>query len=1495
MLFCPLTHPQKRIWYIEKMYPGTSVNNIGGPVRIKGSIDLKLLERAINVFIASNDAVRLRLVEENGEVKQYVHGYKYVNVDSADFSEEGTPETAYNLWVDVQAKIPFVLENSDLFYFSLFKISENDCGYLVKLHHIVCDGWSVQLMTEQICQTYKELLKGTISEISKKPSYIEYANSEREYLQSDRFIRNKEYWLNKLDGLPDEIQIRNSGQLEGKRKTYDLSPQISENIQRYIKEARVSLNTFFASAFLIYLSVVTQRDDNIIGIPVLNRSGATEKGIIGMFTSTMPLRLYIDTNNDLHDIIRLVNSEIKKCLFNQKYPYDLLVQDLEIKKKGYSHLFDICVNYYNTKLAMQLDGAPIENIEFFNGNLIYSMQIIIKEWSETGKLILDFDYRTSDYTSLQIDNIFSCLCNIIEQILANDKQKIKDTQILTEWQIQQQKYLFNSIACEYPSCKTVYQLFDEQVIKMPDRIAISHENKSITYRELQRKSNILANYLIKKGIEEERIVGLITVHSIETIIGIFGIMKAGGAYLPIDPGYPADRIKYMLGECRVSAIVTNCIIDPSIEFLGEHIDLRDTRIFEVDENIPECINKSSDLAYVIYTSGSTGEPKGVMVEHQGLTNYVWWARNTYVKEQMEVFPLYTSLSFDLTVTSIFVPLISGGSVIVYDNNNAEFALHRIFKDNEASVVKLTPSHLMLIKDMDNSQSSIKKLIVGGEDLKADLARSIYDSFRGNVEIFNEYGPTETVVGCMIHRFDMETDKITSVPIGKPIDNVQVYILDKNMRFLPAGCAGELYVSGDCVARGYIDKTKDTEEKFKSNPYEKGKRMYKTGDLAKFNEDGIIVYAGRTDRQLKIRGYRIEPHEVEKHLLRYEGVQNAVIVDKQGANGSRFLCAYVAALKALDVNGIKDYLKQFIPVYAVPERYVFLKEIPLTKNGKIDYHMLPEPAVELNNDYVNPRSTVEEALVKLIAELLDLKAVGVKDNFYRLGGDSIKAIQLSSRVNNIGYRLKVKDILSSPIIEEMARHVEKADVKEDEHCFLEGNIKATPITAWFFSRNFQNPNYYNQSILLDVLTDIDKAQLDRVFHVLIAHHDSLRINCNIETGELYYNNHHLMDAFDVDVYDLSDYQEDMCQDIMQYVCKRAMSEFDIEKKLLIKACLFNFGNHPKKLFITVHHLAIDGISWRILVEDISMAMECIIGKREIALPKKSSSYQEWGEWVNAQANRLSIKNEKSYWDEVVSNEFVFPTDYKPLRNCILKNCTFTSLQLPVEKTGQLLCNATSVYNIQAGELLLAILAITVMEYVGSTEIVLEVENHGRKELEDFVDLSRTVGWFTSIYPVHFQLSDYADVDAAIKSLKEQIRNIHDYGIGYGILKYLMNEIDDKYENTRIRFNYLGDMSEFSTGSYIKLSDSKLTVDSDNGNYITCLMDINAAIIDKKLTVSATYSRDIFRDETCSYFLRSFKENIIRIIDFCCNRTDVVYTPSDFDMVSLSQDELDRLFE
>lgn len=1487
MIYYPLTNAQKRIWFIEKIYADTSLYNIGGPIRIKGPVNFALLEEAINVMIKRNAGIRLRLVEKDGEPLQYVSEYKRVRLDYKDFSACENPEREYNRWVEKEAGTAFVLYENRLFYFALFRISENDNGFLSKLHHVISDGWSVNIMTDQIYEAYMKLLKGETVDDSPQPSYIEYIEQEQKYMDSERFIKNSIFWNEKFNVLPEAFLNSSSEFIEGKRRTYILDAKKSSQIKTFAADCSCSLNTFFVLLYIMYLSKTTLQADIVIGTPVLNRSGKKQKSMFGMFTGTMPFRFIIDNECTVSEAMAKVNRELAECYYHQKYPYQLLVQNLELKKRGYDNLFNVCVNYYNTRLAAELDGSPLENTEFYNGRQIYSLQLVIKDWNDSGSLLLDFDYKVKDYTAEQIDGIYKRLNNLIDGILLNKNIKIGKLGLLSDAESKRLIYDFNASAADYPREKTIVQLFEEQAEKTPQRLAVSFNDSVVTYSELNEKANSLARHLRKLGVVRETAVGLLTTHSIETIVGILGILKAGGAYIPIDPGYPADRIGYMLKDSGAGLLLVNNENGENLGFNGQIINLNETGIYSYGKSNLETVNTAEDLVYIIYTSGSTGRPKGTMIENRGLVNYICWAKDMYIKADIEVFPLYSSLAFDLTVTSIFTPLISGGRIVVYRDDEEEYVIYRIMKENKATVVKLTPAHLALLQGMDNRRSSVKRFIVGGEDLKSSLAKTICHSFGGNIEIYNEYGPTETVVGCMIHKYDEEKDVRASVPIGSPAHNTEIYILDNSMNPVPAEVAGELYISGDGVARGYLNQPELTEEIFIANPFLKDKRMYKTGDLARFLSDGKIEYAGRADQQVKIRGYRIELAEIEKLLLEHEIVKNAVVIDRDGNNESRYLCAYIVSTAEILPVQLKNYLLNSLPEYMVPLYFVMLDKIPLTSNGKVNRALLPAPVMdrEVKPEFTGFRNEKEQMLFEITGEVLAIDSITPRDNFFHLGGDSIKAIQISSRLKNKGFKLKVNEILSHPVIEEMLTCLE---YEKDELFYSQklcgGSIKPVPIVSWFYNQNFINSNHYTQSVLLDLKHGIDPGGLGLLLDVLIEHHDALRINYNSEKQVLYYNNQSI--KIRVESVDLTGASYENQKIKISQTGEKLKSGFDIQNGLLLKACIFELGANGRRLLLTAHHLVVDGVSWRILLEDLA----CLLKSEANSLPLKTCSLQDWAEKLERFSSGEALK-ELSFWKAVQSEGTIVSEDFYSKEDTVESSETKT-IQFTEEETASALLQANTAYGTEVKDLLVTALAVTIFDSFGINEAIIELEGHGREELFDNTDISRTIGWFTSIYPIRLTKTN-AGLSAQIKDVKEKLRKIPHKGLGFGVLKYLSKALNENVEKRYIRFNYLGDFSTAFDSNLFSLAAEDSGADCSFENHMTAMLDINALVVDRQMKISFSYSRYRLREETIEAFIRTYSANLKEIIYHCCKKASVEFTPSDFETADLSQEELDNL--
>jgi amino acid adenylation domain-containing protein/non-ribosomal peptide synthase protein (TIGR01720 family) len=1492
--FYPLTHPQKRIWYIEKLYPNTSLYNIGGTSTIHGPVDFGLLEEALQLFIQKNDGIRFHFREQNGEARQYVSDYHRTPLDFADFCKAARPEAEFEAWLNAHMQRPFQLIDNDLFYIALFKLAEGHAGIFVKFHHIIADGWSIKVISEQIYGMYQQLIQGQLVAEKVVPSYLEYLDYEREYLNSERFLKNRAFWMEQFKELPEPLFPGNSEDLAGRRAKYQLEYDLSARIKEFTAKSKCSLNTFFVGLFLIYLAKTTQNNDLVIGTPVLNRSGKKEKGMFGMFTSTMPFRFRLNPAATAPRLFADINEALLKFYFHQRYPYDLLAQDLELKKKGYDQLFQVAVNYYNTRLDNEVNGFIVEDEELYNGNQLYLLQMVIKDWARQGPLTLELDHKLDYFTERQIHQMWRSLVNLAGQILADPTRSIAALRVLPEEEYQWQIRQFNATARDYPSQTTIHQLFEAQADRTPDRIAIRFGQEQLTYRELNHKSNRLAAVLRQKGVAAGAIVGLMVVHSIETVAAILGIIKAGGAYLPIDPEYPAERIQYMLSDSGCHILLSNCNPKETLEFSGESLQLNDPGLYTGEGANPASVNRPEDPVYVIYTSGSTGKPKGVVIEHRGLVNYIWWARRMYLKGGDDAFALYSSLSFDLTVTSIFCPLIGGRRIEVYRDDGPEYALFRIMKESRVSVVKLTPSHLSLLQDMDNRHSSVKRFIVGGEDLKTSLAAKITRSFGGNIEIYNEYGPTETVVGCMIHQFHESTDTSDSVPIGIPADNVQIYILDKDLNPLPEGCLGEMYISGDGVAGGYLNRPELTRERFIENPFRPGQMMYRTGDLAKFLPDGKIEYAGRSDRQIKIRGYRVELGEIERHLLKYHQISDAVVIDRVNPDGDKYLCAYIVTHEEVPVTEVKSYLAKRLPGYMVPFHWVRLAEIPLTVNGKVDRGRLPEPVAENapESDFIAPRNEAEAKLAEVISQALHIRNIGMKDNFYHYGGDSIKAIQVAGKLNELGLKIKARDILSHPVLEEMALCLEQgaADAHQTP---CSGAFKPTPIVAWFLSQNFQNPNHYNQSVLLNFKQDISAAQLGLILDELVKHHDSLRLNYDKHSGELYYNDIYLTQKNSVEYHDLSGMAPEQQDRQIFEAGAKIKSSLDIEGTILIRAGFFGLGKRGKRVLLTAHHLVVDGVSWRIIMEDLARIYDRVNSEDSLSLPPGTHSMSDWSrrltDYAAIEPGAAAHHQEIEYWNRVIRHPFQFPADMAVANNATGPGVTLSSV-FETAETAQLTGKANVAFGTRADELMITALVLTISDIIQENEIVIELEGHGREDLFEDMDISRTVGWFTSMYPVVLRKTG-TELAGQIKAVKEQLRQVPHKGVGFGILKYTAAVLND-HDSRPVRFNFLGDL-DIAPNELLEVATEDSGPESGSNNHMTALIEINAMIFGGRLKVELTYGAAQFKPETMSDFLQRFAGQIRRISDFCNSYKIQEHTPSDFEMVKFSQDDLDAL--
>jgi len=1502
-----LSNPQKRIWLTELLNNRLEMSNIGYLIEFKGEYDLQKLARAIKYVVKANDSLQLRFKfseKDKSELVQYIPDYEEIEVEIIEAANE---EELFEK-IEKIHRHPFDISAKNHCSFVAFSINQKRCGFFEKAHHLAADGISAIIVAREIIETYQRLNEKNFKEIKKEFSYMDFLRDEKEYIGSEKYTRGKEYWLQRFNDFDGEeisfaLNKNKKNSLKVKRRSLQVPQNIIQLLEEYKANNRMSNFALFMAALAIYFNRFMNHEDMVVGMPVHNRSKKIFRNMVGMFVSTLPFRMKFRDTGNFNELAAYIKKELWETLKHQGYPYNHLVNDLKTLDIDTS-------NFLNVQL-IELPGADHEEIgkrAYFSMTYnISQLSIYLNQQNTKNLEELDIavDYHVDIFTEREVDVFFKRLMIILDQAIKEPEKKISELSLLEEAEYDELIFKLNDTDTGFPGDKTLPQLFEEQVLKNPGNIALEYEEKTVTYKELNDLTTKLAAKLQGAGVTPDAIVGMLCERSIEGIVCIMGVLKAGGAYLPIDPAYPVERKNYIIENSGLKILlIEKALEQQESELLSSNqnikniiIDYQTLKEETAAGDFKKPAVSSEHLAYVIYTSGTTGNPKGTLLRHRNVVNYTWWGAGFYVKGETVSFPLFTSLSFDLTVTSIFIPLVTGNKIVIYRDYKDGLPIEKVIGENKVDIIKLTPSHLKVIKELKCETSRIKSFIVGGEELKTSTAGEIVDYFAGNINIYNEYGPTETAVGCMIHRYDKSKDKDLAVPIGKPSANVRIYILDKNKRPLPLGVIGEIYIAGAGVARGYLKNQQLTEEKFVDNPFIPGEKMYRSGDLGRWNLDKILEFYGRFDEQVKIRGYRIEPGEIEKQFLKLGGIKNAVVSVGTGPQGQAELCAYLVAQeeKELEVPRMRELLSRELPLYMLPSQFVQVDSIPLTRNGKVDFKKLETMGKKLDSgqEYVAPSDEMETLLADIWAAVLGEEKVGITDNFFELGGDSIKAVQIAARMHDAGKSINVKDVLSQQTIANLCANVDfDSHIRRYEQGNIAGEKGVTPIETWFLGHQFHNPNHYNQSVLLEFKTKPDISILEKTFKILVGHHDGLRLNYNREKNLFYFNENLLNLPFKIETIDLSPVPGAGQEAKIEETGGEIKGGFDLTNGLLIKAALFTGGEEGReKLLITAHHVVIDGISWRILLEDLYKVYLALEKGEEVELSQKTASLVDWFDALVLYRDSGRLEKEKTYWEF----DPVFQLPYEPDIQAIdwrLGNLAAMTVQLEEEETGFLLKDAHEVYKTDAQILLTAALVRTLRQWTDRQAVEIEMESHGRN-IED-IDVSRTIGWFTAIYPINVNRDDKTIGDE-IKSVKEAIRKIPNSGIGYGILKYMTGKEEKPgTHRVEVRFNYLGQFDQEVDNPLFSYCDQPSGPDVSLENHMTAAIEINAMILKGILSMDIHYNKQAFKEEAMVSFRESYIGNLREILDHIRKEDNVHFTPSDFDTVDLGEDDLEALF-
>ncbi|PPA82420.1 non-ribosomal peptide synthetase [Brevibacillus laterosporus] len=1483
--FYPVSSAQRRMYVVQHLGNiQTTSYNMPLFLEVEGALEIEKLHQALEQLVKRHESLRTSFHMIDEELMQQVHEDVVWDLEIMDGEEEDLAS------ITAGFIRPFDLSQAPLFRAGVVRVSQEKFLFMLDMHHIISDGVSTNVLFQDITQLYQG------KELSPlKVQYKDYAVWQQTDAQVARLQDQEGYWLSQFAGeapvleMPTDFPRPAVQQFEGDLWTFEIDADILRQLKKLSASQSSTLYMTLLAAYQVLLAKYTGQDDIIVGSPIAGRAHSDVESIVGMFVNTLALRGHPTGEQTFISYLAQVKEQVLQAYANAEYPFEKLVEKLDLQRDMSRHpLFDTMFTLQNMEISdIDLAGLTFKPFDFEWKNAKFDMDWTMLE-EETLKVAIE--YSTSLYAEETISRMAQHFTYVLQQIIEHPAIQLAEIKIATLPEIEQILTQFNDTRSNYPDNQTIHSLFEQQVERSPEQIAVVYQNQSITYRELNERANRLARCLIDKGIERNQFVAIMADRSIETVIGMMGILKAGGAYVPIDPDYPLDRKLYILEDSHASLLLLQHKHEVPSEFTGDRILIEQMQWYQAADTNVGIVNTADDLAYMIYTSGSTGQPKGVMIDHQAVCNLCLMAQTYGIFANSRVLQ-FASYSFDASVGEVFHTLTNGATLYLVDRNLLMAGIEFVewLRENEiTSIPFISPSALRALPYEE--LPALKYISTGGEALPVDLVKL----WGANRIFLNAYGPTETTVDATIGLCTPE-DK---PHIGKPVLNKKAYIINQDYQLQPIGVPGELCIGGVGIAPGYWNRPELTAEKFVNNPFAQGERMYKTGDLVRWLPDGNIEFLGRIDDQVKVRGHRIELGEIEARLLEHEQVTEAVVLARQDEQGQSYLCAYLVVTDDWTVAELRKHIGKTLPDYMIPAYFIELEEFPLTPSGKVNKKALPEPdgQIQTGVEYVEATTEVQKILVEVWQEVLRVERIGIYDNFFELGGDSIKAIQITARLRRYHRKLEISHLFKHPTIAELAPWIQTSQALIEQGT-VEGEVMLTPIQKAFFEENQEQPHHFNQDSLLYSSNGWNQDAIEKVFEKLTEHHDALRMVYPHTEDKVTQINRGLEEkAFTLQVFDFTQEPTDTQTTKIEQIATQLQAGFDLEKGPLVRLGLFTTkaGDY---LLIVIHHLVIDGVSWRILLEDFHTAYQQVIQGQAIVLPEKTTSFKTWSERLNEYANSHVLLHEIPYWKQMEEISIApLPKKGNNDGRYYVKDSEYATMSLTEEETQNLLTRVHRAYRTEINDLLLAALGLASKEWTKENRVAIHLEGHGREEIGEGVDVNRTVGWFTSLFPVVIDLEN-DELPLIIKSVKETLRRVPNKGMGYGILKHLTSDANKQDITFSIRpeisFNYLGvfDQQEEESESAGIPTGQPISPQY----YDTHLLEFNGAVSNNQLHVNCRFAPVAVDRAIVEILMERFKHNLLLITQHCLEKDTVEFTPTDFTEKELSQEQLDDLLD
>lgn len=1504
-----LSDAQKRLWIVSQTKEASTAYNMPTYKHITRIDDFESFEKAFRAVVERHEILRTVFKKDaEGSIKQWITPVSEVSltIECKDFSKETDAQAVAFAYSKEDSFKPFDLENGPLFRVSLLKIADNHTILYYNMHHIISDGWSLDILAKDLMACYEAFQAGKTPNLpALKIQYKEYAAWQLEQLQNESLQGDKTYWINKFAGELPVLDLP-SNQSRPIVKTYNghslgmhINAETIQKLRTYAQEEKGSLFIGLLSVLNILLHKYTAHKDIILGTVTAGREHSDLEDQIGFYVNTLALRNQVSPEASFQELFQDVKETTLTAYKHQMYPFDKLIEDLNLTRDlSRSPLFEVLVTLQNIG-DRQAKGKTQENSEIQDLGTCQSKFDLSVTFEEVGDgLSFVIIYNKDVYEQEMMKQFINHFNSILAHAVNTPNLKVKEIEFISKNEKNTLLNVFNDTKVAYSKDETILDLFAEQVLNNPNKTAITFENDSLTFKELDEKSNQLSNYFIENEIKQQ-LIPICVDRSLEMMIGIVAILKSGNAYVPIEGNLPEKRIEYILNDSQAEYVLTNT----AYASLFETVKIINLETFEysVEETAPlKSTILPTDVAYCIYTSGTTGIPKGVLNVHEGLSNRLQWMREDLgINASSKLFQK-TPYMFDVSVWELLMPLAVGCELVIAkpDGHKDPTYIQDVIVAHQITVIHFVPSMFGIFLEYATQEKckSLAHIVCSGEALPMQMVRKFKEIFK-TVRLHNYYGPTEA--GIDVTAIDLTESNLQNetVSIGSPVANTTIYIVDASLNLQPVGVAGELLIGGIQVAKGYLNKPELTQEKFIKSPFSEGDRLYKTGDLACWSTDGSIEYIGRKDNQIKIKGNRIELGEIEAKIVSKTAIKQAVVTVLD-YNDEKVIAAYFVSSnknEEVDKVALRKALSKELPFYMLPNYYIELDKIPLTSNGKVAIKALPSVSENdvIKETYVAPSTNEEEILASVWKDVLGRDKISVKDNFYNLGGDSIKSIQIGSRLNQLGYKLGVEHMLKNPVLEDLAKYIE-VNLKVVDQSVVSGKVALTPIQHFFFNDpSIPVTHHFNQTVLLKSEEEVSTEVLSQCISTLVKHHDALRMVYKKEDGKWLQTNNKMSDkAYEIQFYDLTNTEDALKE--MQRIGSEIQSTIDIENGPLFRVGHFRLADGDR-IALIIHHLVVDGVSWRIILEDFTTVFEAFTQDKTPELPLKTDSFQLWSSKLQVYAASQTMQQERTYWEAVCEQDIVpIPVNAEVDTKLFNYNNT-VSFELDENSTELLLSKVHNIYNTEINDMLITSLGLAIKNTFGLEKAVVKMEGHGRENIIDNVEINRTVGWFTSVYPFVVDVSGCTDEKDALVQVKEDLRKIPNKGVGYGILKYLASDFASNIQPS-IVFNYLGDFG----ATQEKFEDKKLqqafesvgaSIAKENGS--DTLLSVSGMIGSGQLQISLDYQKDTIDESKIEQLMEMYKMYLSKLIYELSKEERTYLTPSDATYKGLSKAILNEL--